>query len=110
MVALNAFRRGVHFGLERPARETLFTAVSDSERYKAKAVVDTLVYRGADAASGWAHAGLQAAGLGAPQIFLAAVPLALGGLGIAGWLSREHRARTASAATGVGREAPDAER
>ena len=67
VVALNASRRGVHFGLERPARETLFTAVSDSERYKAKAVVDTLVYRGADAASGWAHAGLQAAGLGAPQ-------------------------------------------
>ncbi len=108
VVALSSVRRGVHFGLERPARETLFTAVGDAERYKAKAVVDTLVYRGADAASGWLHAGLQAVGLSAPQVLTAAVPLALGGLGVAGWLSREYRARTASGAR-AGRLATRAE-
>ncbi|MBZ0271907.1 MFS transporter [bacterium] len=90
VVVVNALRRGVHYGIEKPARETLFTAVADAEKYKAKSLIDTVVYRGADAASGMAYAGLQAIGLALRPIFLAAVPLALAGLALARWLAKRH--------------------
>ena len=94
VVAGNAVRRGVHYGLERPARETLFTAVTDRERYKAKSFIDTVVYRGADAVSGWIYAGLDALKLSTPAIFLSAMPFALAGVAVAGFLSKQHARKT----------------
>ena len=78
LVAFQVLRRASNYALIRPARETLFTAVSREERFKAKNFIDTLVYRGGDALSAWAFAGLQALGLGLAGIAALAVPLALG--------------------------------
>jgi AAA family ATP:ADP antiporter len=36
----------------RPCRDSLFTVVSREEKYKAKSLIDTFVYRGGDATSG----------------------------------------------------------
>jgi len=101
-LALGAFqtaRRAVHFAVERPAREVLFTVVTPAEKYKAKSFLDTFVYRGADAAAGWVHAGLAGLGLALPALSVAAVPFAAASTALALWLARRERALEA-------REAP----
>jgi AAA family ATP:ADP antiporter len=55
LVAVQIARRGIQYGLERPSREVLFTVVSSEEKYKAKAFIDTVVFRGGDAAAIWAY-------------------------------------------------------
>ena len=63
--------------------------------YKAKNFIDTVVYRGGDAASGWLFTGLSAIGLGLSALAFAAVPLAAiwAGVGIALGRARRDRAR-----------------
>ena len=66
LIAFGVTRRVGEFAISKPARETLFTVVPREDRYKAKNFIDTVVYRGGDALSGWAFAGLSvffAAGL-----------------------------------------------
>src|SRR3546814_9838199 len=64
MTIVQAARRSLHFALSNPAREVLFTVVGREAKYKSKNVLDTVVYRAGDAASGWFFAGLKALGLG----------------------------------------------
>ena len=52
LIALQVFRRGGNYGLTRPAREMLYTHVDRQDRFKTKPVIDIVVYRGGDAASG----------------------------------------------------------
>lgn len=77
LVAVQVLRRAGHYAVSKPAREMLFTVVERETRYKAKSVIDTLVYRGGDAASAWLYAGLSALGLGLSAIAFIGVPLAL---------------------------------
>jgi AAA family ATP:ADP antiporter len=77
LVVVQVLRRAGHYAILRPAREVLFTVVSPAEKYKAKNFIDTVVYRGGDALSGWFSAGLGALGLGPGGIALVAVPLAV---------------------------------
>ncbi|WP_130904716.1 MFS transporter [Pseudomonas sp. Sample_22] len=81
-------RRAVEFALVRPAREVLWTVVSREEKYKAKNVIETLVYRGGDAASGWLSAGLTALGAGFGLVALVIVPFAGMWGGLCLWLAR----------------------
>ncbi len=48
LIAFEATFRAVQRGIMRPARETLFTVVPRADRYKAKAFIDTFVYRTGD--------------------------------------------------------------
>ncbi|HEY6002437.1 MAG TPA: MFS transporter [Anaeromyxobacter sp.] len=84
-------RRALHFGVDRPAREVLFTVVPREDKYKAKSFVDTFVYRGSDAMSSSMHAGLAALGLAIPALSIAAIPFALASLALALWLARRER-------------------
>jgi AAA family ATP:ADP antiporter len=77
LVSVQVLRRAGGYAVSRPAREMLFTVVDREERYKAKNVIDTLVYRGGDAASAWLYTGLAALGLGLGAIAFIGVPLAL---------------------------------
>ncbi len=52
VLALQVFRRAGNYGLTKPARETLFTKISPEVRFKAKPVIDIVVYRGGDAVAG----------------------------------------------------------
>src|SRR5262249_58268336 len=52
MVVGYAVRRGGDYALTRPWRDALFTVVTREEKYKAKSLIDTFVYRGGDATSG----------------------------------------------------------
>ncbi len=61
LIAFGVTRRVGEFALAKPAREALFTVVPRRSRYKAKNFMDTVVYRGGDALSGWLFAGLASA-------------------------------------------------
>jgi AAA family ATP:ADP antiporter len=77
VVALQIIRRAGDYAISRPAREMLFTTVDRETRFKAKPVIDIVIYRGGDMLSAWGFTALtQGLGLG-----LAAV--ALVGAGIA---------------------------
>lgn len=52
LLALQTARRVGNYSVTRPAREMLFTQASPDERFKAKPVIDVVVYRGGDAVSG----------------------------------------------------------
>jgi AAA family ATP:ADP antiporter len=65
VVALQIVRRAGDYGITRPGREMLFTAVDRESRFKAKSVIDIVVYRGGDMITAWAFTGLtQGLGLG----------------------------------------------
>lgn len=68
--------RAGEFSLAKPARETLYTRVDRESRYKAKAVIDTVVYRGGDLTFVWVHKLLAA--FGSQMVFLAGVGVAAG--------------------------------
>ena len=71
----------------------LFTVLGREEKYKAKNVIDIVVFRGADAVAGWLFTALRGAGLELSTISLATVPLAAGWLVLALALGRAQEAR-----------------
>lgn len=83
--------RSATHGLTRPARELLFTVIPRADKYRAKNVIDTMVYRLGDFGSSWLNKGLAAAG--AAALTLAAVPLTVAWLVLAGWLGAAFRRR-----------------
>jgi len=88
LVGLQVLRRAGDYAITRPARELLFTVVGREAKYKAKNVIDTVVYRGGDAVSGWFFAGLQALGLGLAGIAWVGVPIAAAWAALAWQLGR----------------------
>lgn len=90
--ALSVFivlRRATNFALLNPAMEVLFTVVRREDKYKAKNVIETFVYRGGDQVSGWAYAGLAALGLSLAGISFITVPLSAAWLVLGLWLGRK---------------------
>ena len=53
LVAFQICQRTGQFALSNPARETLFTVVDRDKTYKAKNVIDNVVFRGGDVANSW---------------------------------------------------------
>lgn len=76
MVVQIATRAG-EFSLAKPARETIYTRVDAETRYKAKAFVDTAVYRGGDFTFIWVHKAIASFGSAAVFAFGAGVALAM---------------------------------
>lgn len=56
LVVVMVLRRVGEYALIKPGREMLFTAVETTDKYKAKNFIDSVIYRGADAVSGWLKA------------------------------------------------------
>ncbi|MGC3874534.1 NTP/NDP exchange transporter [Halomonas sp. GXIMD04776] len=52
-VVIMVARRFGEYALVRPGREMLYTVVSPQQKFKAKNFIDTVIYRGGDAISGW---------------------------------------------------------
>jgi ATP:ADP antiporter, AAA family len=67
--------RSSEFSLAKPARETLYTRVDRESRYKAKAFIDTAIYRGGDLTYVWLHKWLAA--FGTRTVFLAGIAIAV---------------------------------
>lgn len=62
-IAVWILLKGGNYAITRPGREMLYTVVDRETRFKAKPVIDIVVYRGGDTITGWAFAGLTS-GLG----------------------------------------------
>lgn len=74
ILAVQIVRRAGEYAITRPAREMLYVVLGREEKYKAKNLIDTAVYRAGDASSAWAYQGLRALGLDLARIALVAVP------------------------------------
>jgi AAA family ATP:ADP antiporter len=101
VIAFQAVQRAANFAVSNPAREVLFTVVDRDEKYKAKYVIDNVVFRGCDAVSGWLFNALRGLGLEAGAISLVTVPVAAGWLVLALALGRMHEKRSAGTVPAV---------
>lgn len=81
-------RRATNFAILNPAMEVLFTVVRREDKYKAKNVIETFVYRSGDQLSAWALAGLGALGFGLAGLSYVTVPLSAIWLVLGVWLGR----------------------
>ena len=59
VIGLQIARRAGNYAVTKPGREMLFTVVDDETRYKAKPVIDIVVYRGGDMMTAWFHTALR---------------------------------------------------
>jgi AAA family ATP:ADP antiporter len=80
VLVFQVVQRWANFAIANPARQVFFTVVGRAEKYKAKNLIDVVIYRGSDALYGWVFDGLQTLGLKLGAIALCALPVA------AGWL------------------------
>ncbi len=98
VIAFQAVQRATNFALSNPAREVLFTVLDREEKYKAKNVIDIVVFRGADAASGWLFSALRGLGLELSAISFLTVPVSAVWLALALALGRGQERRAATKA------------
>jgi ATP:ADP antiporter, AAA family len=86
-------QRWMNFAIANPARQLFFTVVTREEKYKAKNLVDVVVYRGSDALSGWIFDTLQGLGLKLGAIALCSLPVVAGWAVLSLALGREQEKR-----------------
>lgn len=86
LILVQAVRRATQYAVERPGRESLFTAAGREVKYRTKSFMDTVVFRGGDWLSIWAHTGLAALGLGLVGFAGILAPLAVAWTGLTTWL------------------------
>lgn len=91
LVAVEATFKALQRAVVRPARETLFTVVRREDKYKAKAFIDTFVYRAGDALGSQTEGALGRLGLGLAALAAVAVPLALAWAALGVWLGLAQR-------------------
>ncbi len=102
VVALQVAQRWMNFAIANPARQVFFTVVGREEKYKAKNLIDVVIYRGSDALYGWVYDSLQALGLKLGAIALCALPVAAGWLMLSTALGRtQERLATKTEGEGV---------
>ena len=101
VMVFQVVQRWMNFAIANPARQVFFTVVDREEKYKAKNLIDVVVYRGSDALYGWVFDSLHALGLGFGPIALVSLPVAAGWLALSFALGRtqEHRAAEQAAMT-----------
>jgi AAA family ATP:ADP antiporter len=93
VIGFQALQRTANFGISNPAREVLFTVVDREEKYKAKYLIDGVVFRGGDALFAWLFNLLRSAGAELVAISAATVPVALGWLALALTLGKAQERR-----------------
>ncbi len=100
VLLLFVLQKGVEYGLSKPGRETLFTVVTREEKYQAKSLIDTGLYRAFDQVSVVTTTRLRSpdSGFGfalSTCAFIVAPVMALGVV-LSFWLSRQHARRAAA--------------
>jgi AAA family ATP:ADP antiporter len=87
-VVVMVVRRAGEYALVRPGREMLFTVLPAEDKYKSKNFIDTVVYRGGDALSGWVKRALDVMGEHPQLAMLIGAVIALGWAATGSWLGR----------------------
>jgi len=95
VVVVQVMQRWMNFAVANPARQVFFTVVAPEEKYKAKNLIDVVIYRGSDALYGWVFDSLQALGLKLGAIALVAWPMAALWLVLSAALGRAQERRAA---------------
>ncbi len=72
---MQVVRRVAEYAVAKPTREMLFTVVDQESKYKAKNVIDTVVYRGGDVCAAWASSFVLSFGVSGLAIFGAIVSI-----------------------------------
>ena len=101
VVTVQVVQRWMNFAIANPARQLFFTVVTREEKYKAKNLIDVVVYRGSDALSGWIFDSMQALGLKLGAIALCSLPVVAGWFVLSVGLGRAQERRSAQRATPV---------
>ncbi|WP_459617487.1 NTP/NDP exchange transporter [Bordetella sp. 2513F-2] len=107
LILLDAANRAVQRGITRPSREALFTVVTREEKYKAKAFVDTFMYRTGDVIGAQTEGALGRLGLAMGGLVSVVVPLALVWAALGIWLGRTQAQRMAPPSAGATPAASD---
>ena len=69
LASIQVVRRFAEYAIAKPSRDMLFTAVDQQAKYKAKNVIDTVVYRFGDLTSSWLSAAVLPYGVAGLAIF-----------------------------------------
>ena len=77
MIPAVVTRRTVHYGVDRPGREALYTVIPPEQKYTAKSFIDTFVYRLGDQIGAWGTVGAYAGLSAATALGAVAMPVAL---------------------------------
>jgi AAA family ATP:ADP antiporter len=88
LVVFQTLRRAGNYAVARPTREVLYTVVTREEKYKAKNLIDTFVYRGGDQVGAWFYGGMLWLGVSMSALAFVAVPLCGVWLAVGYWLGR----------------------
>jgi AAA family ATP:ADP antiporter len=80
VLVFQVVQRWMNFAIANPARQVFFTVIGREDKYKAKNLIDVVIYRGSDALYGWVFDSLQVLGLKLAGIALWSLPV------VAGWL------------------------
>jgi AAA family ATP:ADP antiporter len=108
ILSLQVVRRAGNYAMTRPGREMLWTVVDRDRKYKAKNVVDTSVYRGADLVNIWIENGLRSAGFGLGQIALVGSGVAAVWCAVSVYLGKTAEQRKSEIEDGQGAPQPAA--
>ncbi len=104
VLVLQVAQRWIHFAFANPARQVFYTVLGREEKYKAKNLIDVVIYRGSDALYGWVFDSLQILGLKLATIALVAAPVSAVWLILSAVLGRaqENRAKLNEASASPG--------
>jgi AAA family ATP:ADP antiporter len=69
LASIQVVRRFAEYAIAKPSRDMLFTAVDQQAKYKAKNVIDTVVYRFGDLTSSWLSAAMLPYGVAGLAVF-----------------------------------------
>jgi AAA family ATP:ADP antiporter len=98
IAVFQVLRRGLAYGLTKPASDMLYSVVSRESKYKAKNFIETAVWRGGDVVATWTIRSL--AGIGLTGVALVCVPVAIVWSLLAFWIGRDYRRRDQDLQTG----------
>jgi ATP:ADP antiporter, AAA family len=91
VIGFDVLRRAGNFAIQRPARESLYTVVSRTDKYKAKNFNDTFVYRVGDQLGAWSYTAMMYFGLGLSGLALTMLPVSLIWCFLAIWLGARYK-------------------
>ena len=99
LIGLQVARRAGNYAITRPGREMLFTIVDAETRFKAKPVIDIVVYRGGDVATAWMYTALTATlGLGLAGIAVVSAVICAAWAGAGVYLGRSYERNASESA------------
>lgn len=106
IAASQALRRASSYAVSKPTREVLFSVLSREDKYKAKAAIDTFVYRTGDALGAMTSMGLRAVAPALAAVVWLGLPITFVWTAVALRLGRDHAERTHETPRGDGDETP----